>query len=117
MPHKHTATRCKHIRNTTTLCLQGGLNPNQHCIYPIAVEGDQQTKQKHTSFTSYIWMKLDLTLVQTNINNKLNWESGKNGNQSMTRLYPTKIEKLTCSKAHKTRNLLHVEINYKKNSH
>jgi hypothetical protein len=56
-------------------------------------------------------MKLDLVLVQTNINNKLGWGSGKNGNQSMTQFYPTKIGKLTCTKAHKTRNLLHVEIN------
>lgn len=56
-------------------------------------------------------MKLDLVLMQTSINNKLGWESGKNGNQSMTQLYPTKIEILTCTKAHKTGNLLHVEIN------
>jgi hypothetical protein len=56
-------------------------------------------------------MKSDLALVQTSINNKLGWESGKNGNQSMIQFYPTKIEKLTYTKAHKTGNLLHIEIN------
>jgi hypothetical protein len=35
-------------------------------------------------------MKLDLALVQTSIN-KLGWEGGKNGNQSMTRFYRTEI--------------------------
>jgi hypothetical protein len=40
-------------------------------------------------------MKSDLALMQISINNKLGWESGKNGNQSMTRFYPIEIEKLT----------------------
>ncbi len=39
--------------------------------------------------------------MQTSINNKLGWEGGKNGNQSMTQFYPIDIEKLTCTKAHK----------------
>lgn len=56
-------------------------------------------------------MQLDLALVQTSINNKLGWEGGKNGNPSITWFYPTKIEKLTCTKAHKTKNLLDIEIN------
>jgi hypothetical protein len=56
-------------------------------------------------------MKLDIALVQTSINNKLGWEGGKNGKQSMIQFYPAKMKKLTCTKAHKTRNLLHVEIN------
>jgi hypothetical protein len=55
-------------------------------------------------------MKLDLDLVQTCINNKLGWEGGKNGNQSMTQFYPIEIKKLTYTKSHKTRKLLHVEI-------
>jgi len=54
-------------------------------------------------------MKSNLTLVQTSLNNKLGWEGGKNGNQSMTWFYQTKIKKLTYSKAHKIGNLLHVE--------
>jgi hypothetical protein len=56
-------------------------------------------------------MKLILILMQTSINNKLGWEGGKNGNQSMTRFYSIEIEKLTYTKAHKSENLLHVEIN------
>jgi len=36
-------------------------------------------------------MKLDLALVQTSIKNKLGWEGGKNGNQSMIWFYRTKI--------------------------
>jgi hypothetical protein len=55
-------------------------------------------------------MKLYLILVQTSMNNKLGWEGGKNGNQSMTWFYSIKIEKLTYTKAHKIGNLLRVEI-------
>jgi hypothetical protein len=56
-------------------------------------------------------MNLDLALVQTSINKKLGWAGGKNGNPSMSQFYPTKIEKLTCTKEHKNGNLLHIEIN------